>query len=87
MRKYRITATKGKQGMIRWRVVHKHTGKTAALSNVNETYHSHAEAMRAGLVFAEGMQKRPPPNLKMLLIVATATGILLGIGLCRLGGL
>ena len=43
--------------------------------------------MRAGLVFAEGMQKRPPPNLKMLLIMATATGILLGIGLCRLGGL
>ena len=86
MKRYRIAVTTGKNGLKRWKVVDNRTGKAVALPIVNETYHTHSHAMRAGLDFVEGMQ-RPDRTRAKLIGVTAAFGILFGIALCRLGGL
>ena len=83
--KYRLGISKGKNGNYRWQIVNKVTGKAAALSLVNEHYLTKGEAAAAGHKFIDGMQR--PHKCHKYLAAAAIAGVLVGIAICRLGGL
>ena len=84
--RYRLSVNKGAHGGHRWQIVDKGTGKTKALSVVNEFYESAGEAAAAGHAFIDGMQ-RPQTKCAKMLSAAFFAGLLVGVAICRLGGI
>ena len=84
--RYRLSVNKGAHGGHRWQIVDKGTGKTKALSVVSEFYESAGEAAAAGHAFIDGMQ-RPQSKCYRYLATAALAGLLVGVVICRLGGL
>lgn len=82
--KYRVIVKQGKGGLCRWQIVDKRNDKVVALAQINDTYPTRGEAMRAGLAFMKGMQAKR--GCDRYLVICVGVGMLLGIALCRLVG-
>ena len=80
--KYRVSVKQGKGGLCRWQIVDKETGKAVALAQVNDTYPTRGDAMRAGLEFVKGMQR--PRGCDRYLVACVLFGAIVGAVLCRL---